>query len=202
MFKKKIFKFLVFLFFCLSILACNKKIDYKIVSLTKSEIDYFNNYLSFENKDINLFFSSYYARIEDLNLFSFIRNVEPDKKLTEDDLEEYLAIIKEYKPYNNINFGPSENLVGINKISKKKVDEILKKYANITSDLLDKKDVAYLEKYNSYYNRSTTKGHNIFRCVFGEKQNNIIKLTSKQEILILEKVDDQYYIKAFLPLEN
>lgn len=186
----------------INVFACQNKQDYTIVSLTSAEIDEFNNYLGVENKDINLFFSSYYTKPEDINLFSFIRNMKPDNKLTEDDLEEYLTIIKEYKPYKNINFGPNDNPVGINKISKKRVDEILMKYANITSDNLDRKEVAYLEKYNAYYNRSTSKGYNIFRCISGQKQNNLVKLFSKQEILILEKVDEKYYIKAFLPIDN
>lgn len=85
--------------------------------------------------------------------------------------------------------------VPVHKYSKRLVDLILGQYAGVSTEDLDTSGVAYLPEYDAYYNYTSDFGPGMFVCTRGERDGDIIRLYSENDVtlLTLRQVDDTSY---------
>lgn len=178
------------------------KNEAKIVPLTAEEVEQYNKafepLLSDEQGDSRInplshFLRSYYDKPENLNLADFLRYYPSDEDVTNEAEFETLKVEKSWP------FGADVTLddmpVPIHKFSADTVNEVLKKYMDITLDDLSgvgMDELIYLKEYDAYYNFTSDAAFGSFVCTSGETQGDIIRLYSQNATLTLRKQDDGF----------
>ena len=154
--------------------------------------------------EINGFFNCYYASPEEISLKWFLRYNANGELLTNDDVEEYQAVIMSFDPeYLEEHPLPLDAITPTHRYPKAAISAQLQKYANITvDDLLDTSGCYYQEKYDAYYNFTSDFGPGGFICVGGEKTDDTVLLWSAainghRKELTLHKSGNQYFIYSF-----
>lgn len=184
--------------------------------LTEEEIAWFNErftpiFMDKQGNSIGLnpltcFIMSYYDSIENMDFTGFLAYFPNGTDLTDETEFEALKQVDGWK------FGADVTLetmpVPIHKYTTDAINTILKGYAGITVNDLKTIDsltgVLYLPEYDSYYNFTSDAGFGIFRCTFGEKDGDIVKLYQENgqntDVLTLRKVQENiYHIVSFQP---
>lgn len=162
---------------------------------------------------INGFFTSFYDDVTELDFVEFLRYYPDDGILGDEDAIEFeaLSMLPDFGfHWNPEDFGQETLSVNdlptpTHRILRSSVDETLQKYANITTaDLKNVEGVLYLPEYSAYYTFTSDFGPGMFECVGGKKDGNIVRLWSNthsdsesREMLTLQEVDGNYYIKSF-----
>lgn len=184
------------------------------VPLTQTEIDRANDAFvvfivsemdnNVDISDIAGFFNCCYASPEEISLKWFLLYNPNGELLTDDDLEEYQAVIMSFDPeYLEEHPRPLDAITPTHRYPKAAISAQLQKYANITvDDLLDTSGCYYQEQYDAYYNFTSDSGPGDFICVGGEKTDDTVLLWSAVEDgyrkeLTLHKSGDQYFIYSF-----
>ena len=178
------------------------KNEAETVPLTSEEVEQYNKtfepLLSDEQGDSSInplshFLRSYYDKPENLNLADFLRYYPSDENVTNEAEFEALKAEKSWP------FGADATLdnmpVPIHKFSADTVNEVLKKYMDITLDDLSgvgMDELIYLKEYDAYYNFTSDAAYGSFVCTSGEMQGDIIRLYSENAILTLKKQDDGF----------
>lgn len=184
--------------------------------LSKEELDQFNGIFATQADKsyclpVNGFFTSFYDDATELDFVEFLRYYPDDSLLENEDAAEFEALSKLPDfPWNAEDFEEDILTVGIlptptHRILRSSVDETLQNYAGITTkDLKNTEGVLYLPEYDAYYNFTSDFGPGVFECVGGKKDGNMVRLWSdthgyddSREILTLQEVDGNYYIKSF-----
>ena len=175
------------------------RVNAAFVTMVESETDN-----SMYAGEINGFFNCYYASPEEISLKWFLRYNANGELLTDDDLEEYQAVIMSFDPeYLEEHPRPLDAITPTHRYPKAAISAQLQKYANITvDDLLDTSGCYYQEQYDAYYNFTSDSGPGDFICVGGEKTDDTVLLWSAVEDgyrkeLTLHKSGDQYFIYSF-----
>ena len=175
------------------------RVNAAFVTMVESETDN-----SMYAGEINGFFNCYYASPEEISLKWFLRYNANGELLTDDDVEEYQAVIMSFDPeYLEAHPRPLDAITPTHRYPKAAISAQLQKYANITvDDLLDTSGCYYQEKYDAYYNFTSDFGPGDFICVGGEKTDDTVLLWSAasnghRKELTLHKSGDQYFIYSF-----
>ena len=112
--------------------------------------------------DVNGFFRSFYSKPEEIDLEEFMRYFGRQNWVNENDnKEEFEEIARLYKEKTGSDLAEQLVFAPPIKYNKADVDEVLMKYAGITSDDLIKRDydhLLYSEKYQAYYNFTSDFG--------------------------------------------
>lgn len=185
------------------------------VPLTQAEIDRVNsafaiiiesktdNSMDVDVGETNGFFNCYYASPEEISLKWFLRYNPNGELLTDDDLEEYQAVMSFQPEYLEAHPRPLDSITPTHRYPKAAISAQLQKYANITvDDLLDTSGCYYQEQYDAYYNFTSDFGPGGFICVGGEKTDDTVLLwtaanNGHRQELTLHKSGDQYFIYSF-----
>lgn len=191
-------------------------LDGDALPLTRAEIDRANeafgsmtdvmdengNYLYTTASEISCFFTSTYAAPEEIDLAAFLRYALFDRVmsvLTDDDVDEFHAVIAAYGLSAELNPRPSEFETPVRRYRKDDVSGLLEQYAGIAADdLTNVEGVTYLEEYDCFYDRTSDFGPGMFQCTGGEKTGDTIRLWSDSHVLTIRKTDGGYYIQSFL----
>lgn len=152
---------------------------------------------------VSAFFTSYYARPEDLNFEEFLRYL-PDDGLVEDDLDD-----PEFQALTAHPLWPFDGdlvPVPIHRYARQSVDEVLEQYAGITTEDLSgvgMDTVLYLEEYDAWYNFTSDYGPGMFIPVYGLREGSTVTLweMSSKDTLILEETEEGFRIRSHLPGE-
>ncbi len=144
---------------------------------------------------ITYFFTSYYEKPEDINLFDFVYYM-PRVLLEDKDEKEFEALSKtEAFPFKHLK-KVSDSPVPIGRIAYGEVEDLLKKYLHINLNDVNKGTALYLEEYQSFYSYASDFAPGYFHCTEGVLKDGILTLYSKESVLTLEKKEDVYYIKS------
>ncbi len=144
---------------------------------------------------ITYFFTSYYEKPEDINLFDFVYYM-PRVLLEDSDVKEFETLSKsEAFPFKHLT-KVSDSPVPIGRIFYSDVEGLFKKYMNINLESVDKKSALYLDEYQSFYSYASDFAPGYFYCIEGVLKDGVLTLYSEKSVLILEKKDDVYYIKS------
>lgn len=177
------------------------RVNAAFVTMVESETD---NSMDVDVGETNGFFNCYYASPEEISLKWFLRYNPNGELLTDDDLEEYQAVIMSFDPeYLEEHPRPLDAITPTHRYPKAAISAQLQKYANITvDDLLDTSGCYYQEKYDAYYNFTSDFGPGGFICVGGEKTDDTVLLWSAainghRKELTLHKSGNQYFIYSF-----
>mgnify|MGYP000897548755 CR=1 FL=1 len=176
----------------------------QIIPLTADELEVYNKafepLLSDEQGDSRInplshFLRSYYDKPENLNLADFLRYYPSDEDVTNE--AEFEALKAEISWPFGADMTLSNMPVPIHKFSADTVNEVLKKYMDITLDDLNgvgMDELVYLKEYDAYYNFTSDAAFNSSVCTSGETQENIIRLYSEDAVLTLKKQGDGFLI--------
>lgn len=167
-------------------------------------------------REVNGFFTSYYADARELDFAEFLWYYPSDGDLGEEDLEEFAALAelpdfhwkKEYFAESGLT--PSRLPVPTHRILRASVDETLRKYAGITTaDLKHIEGTLYLKDYDAYYTFTSDFGPGSFTCEGGRVENDIAVLWSEKygsggyrDELTLEREGENWYIRSFLQVSQ
>lgn len=173
--------------------------------LTSEELDYFIGFTksrtmnSTITEKIYCFFTSLYDDVRNLDFEPFMRYFPGDSidtTVTDEEFELLRGVeIWPFKEVESLDSMP----VPVHKYSRSEVDEALTRYAGITTADLDTSGVAYLEKYDSFYNYTSDAGHGMFSPAYGEKSGDIVTLWTvpRQDgatMLVLQKSGEEWHI--------
>lgn len=147
------------------------------------------------------FFMSYYDRPEDLDLEQFLRYFPDDGVVDESENTAELQALQAHPlwPFGSATFFP----VPIHRYTRESVDQVLEKYAGITSrDLtgVGSDDLIYLEEYDAWYNFTSDFAAGLFPCDYGTRTGNQVTLYStssgnrSRTVLVLEETEDGFHI--------
>ena len=127
--------------------------------------------------DVNGFFRSFYNKPEEIDLEEFMRYFGRQNWVNENDnKEEFEEIARLYKEKTGSDLAEQLVFAPPIKYNKADVDEVLMKYAGITSDDLIKKDydqLLYSEKYQAYYNFTSDFGPGQFNPDEGYAEDGV-----------------------------
>lgn len=163
-------------------------------------------YFSYNNwnqvNPLSCFFTSYYKDVSNINIDNFLRYF-PYGEVPE-ELSEYEELRQDIKwPFKMIAL---ENIpVPIHRYKSKVVQDIFTTYSDIGLDDLNDigfDETLYLESTDAFYNFTSDFGPGTFVCTEGIVKEGIISLYGYATgriptVLIIEKKDEQYYIKSF-----
>lgn len=158
---------------------------------------------SVDPTEISCFFNCYYASPEEISLKHFLLYNPNGELLTNDDVEEYQAVMSFDPEYLEAHPRPLDSITPTHRYPKAAISAQLQKYANITvDDLLDTSGCYYQEQYDAYYNFTSDFGPGNFICVGGEKTDDTVLLwtaasNGHRQELTLHKSGDQYFIYSF-----
>lgn len=179
--------------------------------LTEEELsDYRVSFLPEVTEGVNplsAFFTSYYARPEELDFEEFLRYF-PDDGTVPDDPEdpEFQALTAHpLWPYEEGSFISAP----IHRYTRQSIDRVLEQYAGITAAELTgtgMDEVIYLPQYDAWYNFTSDYGPGVFDPVYGLEDGNTVSLWelpsgdgAPGDILTLEKAGDGFRILSHLP---
>ena len=154
-----------------------------------------------EATEISCFFTSSYYSAEDLDLANFLKYCPLGTPVT--DEEEF----QEVRAAASFEFGAdklSNMPTPVWKFDRKDVDELLLKYAGITTEELSSgrdslRDTVYVESRDAYYNLTSDFGPGSFTAVSGVRQGDMVTLTdSKGVVLTIEIIDGYPLIRSFV----
>lgn len=158
---------------------------------------------------LSAFFTSYYARPEELDFEEFLRYF-PDDGTVPDDPEdpEFQALTSHpLWPYEEGSFISTP----IHRYARQSIDRVLEQYAGITTGELTgvgMDNAIYLEEYDAWYNFTSDYGPGVFDPVYGLEDGNTVSLWelpsgngTPGDILTLEKSENGFHILSHLPRE-
>ena len=155
---------------------------------------------------ISCFFTSCYARPEEIDLSEFLYLFSPEEKLSG---EEEFQALREAEGWPWETDRPLEKMpVPIHKYLRADVDASLMEHAGITTaDLTGVSGrngelLLYLEEYDAYYNFTSDFGPGVFECEGGWYTDTEAHLTGIHAVLTLENRDGKWLIRSHLPLER
>lgn len=184
--------------------------------LTVEEMDYFQEYTNgtwteYDAEwggfvggatEISCFFTSLYDDVRELNFEEFMSYFpgDRDNATYTTDLEFDTLKRVEGWPFTWVE-SYDKMPVPIHKYPRSRIDEVLKKYAGITTEELDTAGVAYLEEYDAFYNYTSDFGPGIFTPHYGEKNGDIVTLWAapvgydgSTSMLTLQKSGENWHI--------
>lgn len=157
---------------------------------------------------VSAFFTSYYERPEELNFEEFLRYV-PGSELVKDDPDD-----PEFQTLTAHPLWPFEGgliPVPIHRYPRQSVDEVLERYAGITTQDLSgvgMDNVIYLEEYDAWYNFTSDYGPGMFIPAYGLRDDSTVTLWelpsgngTPGDVLTLEETADGFCILSHLPGE-
>ena len=152
------------------------------------------------------FFTSYYARPEDLDLVEFLRYLGIGG--TGEDEAEFQALKGAAAwPFHVEHL--EQMSVPIHRYRRAELDAYLEEHDGITTaDLTDvpesSGELVYLPETDAFYNFTSDAGPGMFICEAGRREGNLLILTgSPGAELTLERTEDgRYLFRSFLPLEE
>ena len=183
--------------------------------LTAEELEYFRQYTGdaqamYDGDDesldraaeIGCFFTSLYEDVRELNFAEFMRYFPGDSdtpsQVTDWEFEALKSV--ESWPFAEVET-LSDMPVPVHKYLRSSVDEVLLKYAGITTAELDTTGVAYLEEYDAFYNYTSDFGLGVFLPYYGEQNGDIVTLwdaparhDGSVSVLTLQKSGESWYI--------
>ena len=157
--------------------------------------------------ELSGFLASSYRDPTQINLKNFLECCPLAEVLEDSDAEEFQAVLaksswRDVRDYQL----PSELPVPVKRYPREKVSDLLIKYADVSVEELDWKDVLYLEEYDAFYNFTSDQAFGSFNCAGGQIRDggNSILLWSfpspsddTRFELKLQKVNDRYYIRSY-----
>lgn len=177
--------------------------------ISENMITYFNEIFSptvkvspghIKSTEISCFFTSFYDDPKNIDIYEFLKYC-PLGTLVEDEAE-----FQKIKEISNSEF-LSDSLNKMNtpvwRYRKKDLDDLLTKYAGITSNDLtgkgmEKEMLIYADATDSYYNFTSDMGAGSFEVVRGEKANGVYHLWNKiGNCLTLRRANDGLKILSF-----
>lgn len=157
---------------------------------------------------VSAFFTSYYERPEELNFEEFLRYF-PGSELVEDDPND-----PEFQTLTAHPLWPFEGgliPVPIHRYPRQSVDEVLERYAGITTQDLSgvgMDNVIYLEEYDAWYNFTSDYGPGMFIPDYGLRDGSTVTLWELSsgngtpgDVLTLEETENGFRILSHLPGE-
>lgn len=184
------------------------------VPLTAEEIDRVNEAFEAVREEDNVlyvnpiscFFTSCYARPEEIDLAEFMRHFSPGGKLSGEEEFEALRAAEDW-PWETDR--PLEKMpVPIHKYLRADVDASLMEHMGLaTADLTGVSGrngelLLYLEEYDAYYNFTSDLGPGVFYCKGGWYTDTEAHLTGIHSVLTLENREGKWLIRSHLPLET
>ena len=155
---------------------------------------------------VSAFFTSYYERPEELNFEEFLRYLFCGE-LVEDD--PYAPEFQALMAHPLWPFDGDLVPVPIRRYTRQTVDQVLEKYAGITTrDLsgVGMDTVLYLEEYDAWYNFTSDYGPGMFIPTYGLREGGIVTLWEQSsgngtpgDALTLEETGDGFRILSHLP---
>ena len=155
---------------------------------------------------VSAFFTSYYERPEELNFEEFLRYL-PGSELVKDDPDD-----PEFQTLTAHPLWPFEGgliPVPIHRYPRQSVNEVLERYAGITTQDLSgvgMDNVIYLEEYDAWYNFTSDYGPGIFNPAYGLREGTTVRLWERPsgsgtpgDVLTLEETEDGFRICSHLP---
>ena len=155
---------------------------------------------------VSAFFTSYYERAEELNFEEFLRYL-PGSELVKDDPDD-----PEFQTLTAHPLWPFEGgliPVPIHRYPRQSVNEVLERYAGITTQDLSgvgMDNVIYLEEYDAWYNFTSDYGPGMFIPAYGLRDDSTVTLWelpsgngTPGDVLTLEETEDGFRICSHLP---
>lgn len=181
----------------------------KVIPLSPEEIEEVNKafdpYVYDKNgraigaKTISCFFTSYYDDVRELDFEAFMRYFPGDGRTASRQEFEALRDVDGW-PFSSV-ATLEQMVVPVHKYPAEVVNQVLDKYAGIQLEDLNPEyvaHVAYLSKYDSFYNYTSDAGSGRFFCTRGEKEGNVVRLYAETEsctvVLTLKMSDGSYRI--------
>ena len=173
------------------------------IPLTGEELAYYNEILSLSYTEegaegINpmcLFFMSYYDRVEEMDMASFLRYFPSSGRGAEEEFQRLKT--KSGWPFSECAY-LEDMPVPLHKYPAAEVERVLQQYAGIglaELETLNGADVFYLEEYGAFYNYTSDFGLGSFVCIRGEREGDMVRLYQESwdgtwQCLTLQETED------------
>lgn len=155
---------------------------------------------------LDSFFTGYYQTPEEIDLSVFLEYSSLSREETGGDgvisPEEYAALTA-LEDWSFERDRPQEDMsVPIHRFPRDRVDDFLMEYAGVTTEDLTAPwttGLYCLENFDAYYNTTSDFGPGVFQCESGWYTDTEARLTGRDSVLTLEKREDRWLIRSFLP---
>ncbi len=147
------------------------------------------------------FFTSYYARPQDMDLGEFVYYMERESMIAPEDTEE-IQDLEDHGftlPMSTDGTFP----VPIGRIPYTSVETLLNQYMNVSlSDMLLYGDAIRSYDYQCFYSYASDFGIGTFACTSGDISGDTVRLYDQHQTLTLQQVEGQWYLVSYLESEK